>query len=240
MDLPSRNNLPVYSTRSRSIFGQVGVEAYQYMQMVVHDREPGGRERENIRKFLEALFDPFSAVDRAFTQQERATHTARDARVRPRRGRRGGRDAAPSPFRSSQEHLDLSKRLQARRLPEQLGGQTVNGPGQLEGRRLVVLPTFRGPHPVAPSEPAADGHPVAAGTRRVLRPQGDARRDALVEPDDLLSIRPPGLLPSLKVRRGRALLRPSLLQELVLGPEPSIPRRTLRGKPRPLPATRRR
>ena len=81
----------------------------------------------------------------------------------------------------------------------------MNGRGQLEGRRLLIVPTLRGPDSVAPSEPAVDVHPVAAGTRRALRPEGDARREALVEPIDLELIRPPGLLPSLKVRRGRAI-----------------------------------
>ena len=47
--------------------------------MIVHDRERADGDGEDMREFLESMFDPFSAVDRAFAEQENATHAAGDA-----------------------------------------------------------------------------------------------------------------------------------------------------------------
>ena len=47
--------------------------------MIVHDGKPTDGHREDTRKFLQPLFDPFSAVELAFTEQECASHAARDA-----------------------------------------------------------------------------------------------------------------------------------------------------------------
>ena len=46
--------------------------------MIVHDREAADGDGEDIRKFSSRL-DPFSAVDRAFAQQENETYAAGDA-----------------------------------------------------------------------------------------------------------------------------------------------------------------
>jgi hypothetical protein len=51
------------------------------MQMVVHDREPAHGDRENLREFLDPIFNPRFAIERAFafvfTEQERASDTTR-------------------------------------------------------------------------------------------------------------------------------------------------------------------
>ena len=66
--------------------GDVGVEAHEHVQMVVHDREPADGDREDIRKFLQSKFDPFFAVKRSFGEQECAADTAGDAVIPARHG----------------------------------------------------------------------------------------------------------------------------------------------------------
>ena len=41
--------------------GDVGVEAHEDAEAIVHHREPDDGDREDIPKFLESMFDPFSA-----------------------------------------------------------------------------------------------------------------------------------------------------------------------------------
>ena len=52
--------------------------------MVIHDGKPADGDGEDIRKFLESLFDPFFAV--AFAEQKGAADAACDA-VIPARDR---------------------------------------------------------------------------------------------------------------------------------------------------------
>jgi hypothetical protein len=47
-------------------YSDVGVEAHEYVQVVIHDREPADSGGEDIRKFLQSKFEPFSAVERSF------------------------------------------------------------------------------------------------------------------------------------------------------------------------------
>ena len=54
--------------------------------MIVQHREPADGNRENVRKFLESLFDPFSAVGWSFGEQECAADAAGDAVVPARDG----------------------------------------------------------------------------------------------------------------------------------------------------------
>ena len=49
--------------------------------MIVHHREPGDGDCEDLCKFLQPKLDRFSAVDRAFAQQESATLAAGDAMI---------------------------------------------------------------------------------------------------------------------------------------------------------------
>ena len=57
------------------------------MQVVIHHREPTDGDREDFRKFLQPMLDPFFAVERAFAEQESASHTARDAVIPASNGR---------------------------------------------------------------------------------------------------------------------------------------------------------
>jgi hypothetical protein len=66
------------SGRVRPARGDVGVEAHEDVQVIVHDGEPAGGDGENTRKFLEPKLDPFLAVDRAFAEQESASDAAGD------------------------------------------------------------------------------------------------------------------------------------------------------------------
>ena len=74
---PNRGDLQ--SGRARSDRGDVGVEAHEDVQVIVHDGEPADGDGKNTRKFLEPKLDPFLAVDRAFAEQERASDAAGDA-----------------------------------------------------------------------------------------------------------------------------------------------------------------
>ena len=65
---PTRGDLR--SGRARSARGDVGVEAHEDVQVIVHDGEPADGDGEDSRKFLEPKLDPFLAVDRAFAEQE--------------------------------------------------------------------------------------------------------------------------------------------------------------------------
>ena len=73
--------------------GDFWVEAHENVHVVVHDGKPADGDGEEIRKFLQAKFDPFfavarflAAVERDFAQQECAADTAGDA-VIPARNR---------------------------------------------------------------------------------------------------------------------------------------------------------
>jgi hypothetical protein len=66
--------------------GDVGVEAYEHVQVVIHDRTTADGNFEDIRKFLESKFDAFSAVERSFGEKECAADTAGDAVIPARHG----------------------------------------------------------------------------------------------------------------------------------------------------------
>jgi hypothetical protein len=66
--------------------GDAGVEAYEHVQVVIHDREPGDGDREDIRKFLQSRFDPLFAVERSFGEKEWAADATSDAVIPARHG----------------------------------------------------------------------------------------------------------------------------------------------------------
>ena len=73
--------------------GEVGIEAHEDVQVVIHDRETADGDREDIRKFLQSKFDPFFAVesrvavvDRCFAEQEGAADATGDAVIPARHG----------------------------------------------------------------------------------------------------------------------------------------------------------
>ncbi len=73
--------------------GDFWVEAHERVEVIIHDGEPADGDCEDTRKFFEATFDPFlaverflAAVERDFAQRECAADTAGDS-VIPARNR---------------------------------------------------------------------------------------------------------------------------------------------------------
>jgi hypothetical protein len=56
------------------------------VQVVIHDRGPADGDCEDIRKFLQSKFDPLSAVERSFGEQECAADATGDAGIPARHG----------------------------------------------------------------------------------------------------------------------------------------------------------
>ena len=66
--------------------GDFGVERHENVHVVIHDGKPADADGEDTRKFLQAIFDPFFAVERflagverGFAQQQCAADTAGNA-----------------------------------------------------------------------------------------------------------------------------------------------------------------
>ena len=85
------NSRPQRRTTSSSdqSLADVGVEAHQHVQVIVHHRKAADRHGEDSRKFLQATLDPILAATRslALPKQERATHTACNAVIPAGHGR---------------------------------------------------------------------------------------------------------------------------------------------------------
>ena len=72
--IQGRNACPSSSSSRRS-----GVEPHQHVKVVIHNRKPTHRDREDSSKLLEPIFDPLLTVKPTFTQQKCTTHTAGNA-----------------------------------------------------------------------------------------------------------------------------------------------------------------
>ena len=64
----------------RPVLDRLGVEPHQQMEVIIEHREPGHRDPEDFRKFLQSMLDPFLTVQ-PLAQQLGAAHTAGDAVV---------------------------------------------------------------------------------------------------------------------------------------------------------------
>jgi hypothetical protein len=56
------------------------------VQVIIHDGQSADSDDEDIRKFLQSKFDPFSAVDRSFDEQECAADSTGNAVIPARHG----------------------------------------------------------------------------------------------------------------------------------------------------------
>jgi hypothetical protein len=62
-----------YDILIRPALADIRVESQQQVQMIIHHGKPADADRENLREFLDPVFDPLFSVGGAIRKQKRAS-----------------------------------------------------------------------------------------------------------------------------------------------------------------------